>query len=67
VLLTGRATFCAGGNFASEVEALTRARVAGEPAGGSPHNYGDSALVELAADHFAGRDLCSQARSRCAR
>ncbi|MBA3561889.1 MAG: hypothetical protein H0W35_04085 [Actinobacteria bacterium] len=42
-------TFSAGGNFAAEVEAFTRARIVGEAAGGSPHNYGDSEQVELAA------------------
>jgi hypothetical protein len=26
---------------------LPRARIVGEPAGGSPHNYGDSTQVEL--------------------
>ncbi len=49
ILLTGRVTFSAGGNFAAEVEAFTRARIVGEAAGGSPHNYGDSEQVELAA------------------
>jgi C-terminal processing protease CtpA/Prc len=29
------------------VDAFTRARVVGEPAGGSPHQYGDHASVEL--------------------
>ena len=48
VLLTGRVTFSAGGNFVAEVDAFTRARIVGEPAGGSPHNYGDSTQVELA-------------------
>jgi hypothetical protein len=47
VLLTGRVTFSAAGNFAAEVKAATRARIVGEPAGGSPHNYGDSVAVEL--------------------
>ena len=47
VLLTGRVTFSAGGNFVAEVDELTRARIVGEPAGGSPHNYGDSTQVEL--------------------
>jgi len=47
VLLTGRVTFSAGGNFVAEVEAFTRARIVGEAAGGSPHNYGDSEPVEL--------------------
>ena len=47
VLLTGRVTFSAGGNFVAEVDAFTRARIVGEAAGGSPHNYGDSEQVEL--------------------
>jgi len=47
VLLTGRVTFSAAGNFAAEVDARTRARIVGEAAGGSPHNYGDMAEVEL--------------------
>jgi hypothetical protein len=47
VLLTGRVTFSAAGNFAAEVEARTRARIVGEPPGGSPHNYGDAVDVEL--------------------
>jgi hypothetical protein len=47
VLLTGRVTFSAAGNFAAEVDARTRARIVGEAAGGSPHNYGDSVEVEL--------------------
>ena len=47
VLLTGRITFSAAGNFAAEVRDRTRARIVGEPPGGSPHNYGDSTPVEL--------------------
>ncbi len=47
VLLTGRVTFSAAGNFVAEVDAFTRARIVGEPAGGSPHNYGDMQDVEL--------------------
>ena len=47
MLLTGRVTFSAGGNFVAEVDAFTRARIVGEAAGGSPHNYGDSREVEL--------------------
>ena len=47
VLLTGRVTFSAAGNFAAEVEARTRARIVGEAPGGSPHNYGDSTDVVL--------------------
>ena len=49
VLVAGRVTFSAGGNFVAEVDAFTRARIVGEAAGGSPHNYGDSELVELEA------------------
>ena len=49
VLLTSRLTFSAAGNFAAEVDASTRARIVGEPAGGSPHNYGDNVAVELPA------------------
>ena len=47
VLLTGRVTFSAAGNFVAEVEDRTRARIVGEAAGGSPHNYGDHVEVEL--------------------
>jgi hypothetical protein len=47
VLLTGRVTFSAGGNFAAEVDRFTRARIVGESPGGSPHNYGDMWEVEL--------------------
>ena len=47
VLLTGRVTFSAAGNFAAEVDARTRARIVGEAAGGSPHNYGDAVEVDL--------------------
>ncbi len=47
VLLTGRVTFSAAGNFAAEVDARTQARIIGEAAGGSPHNYGDRIEVEL--------------------
>ena len=47
ILLTGRVTFSAAGNLAAEVDAHTRARVLGEPPGGSPHNYGDRVEVNL--------------------
>ena len=49
VLLTGRVTFSAAGNFVAEVDAATRARIVGEAAGGSPHNYGDAIDVVLPA------------------
>ena len=41
VLLTGRTTFSAAGNFAADVEQSTRARLIGEPPGGSPSQWGD--------------------------
>jgi hypothetical protein len=47
VVLAGRATYSAAGNFVAEVEASTRARFVGEPPGGSPHNYGDATQVAL--------------------
>jgi hypothetical protein len=47
VLLTGRTTFSAAGNFAAEVERSTRARLIGEPPGGSPNQWGDSASFVL--------------------
>jgi hypothetical protein len=49
VLLTGRITYSAAGNFVAEVDARTRARIVGEAAGGSPHNYGDAVHVDLPA------------------
>ena len=47
MLLVGRKTFSAAGNFAAVVDAETRARVLGEPSGGAPNQWGDSAPVEL--------------------
>jgi hypothetical protein len=47
VLLTGRTTFSAAGNFAADVERFTRARIIGEPPGGSPSQWGDFAPVAL--------------------
>ena len=49
VVLAGRSTFSAAGNFVAEVDASTGARLVGEPPGGSPHNYGDATAVELPA------------------
>lgn len=46
-LLTGRTTFSAAGNFAADVERFTRARIVGEPPGGSPSQWGDSTEVAL--------------------
>ena len=47
VLLTGRTTFSAAGNFAADLERFTRARIIGEPPGGSPSQWGDFAPVAL--------------------
>jgi hypothetical protein len=47
VLLVGRKTFSAAGNFAAVVDAQTRARVLGEPSGGAPNQWGDSAPVDV--------------------
>jgi C-terminal processing protease CtpA/Prc len=47
VVLTGRTTFSAAGNFVAEVEQFTRARLVGEPPGGSANQWGDFAPVTL--------------------
>jgi len=47
VLLTGRTTFSAAGNFAADVEQSTPARLIGEPPGGSPSQWGDFAPFVL--------------------
>ena len=46
-VLIGRRTFSAAGNFAGDVDRLTRARFYGEPTGGAPSQWGDSALIPL--------------------
>lgn len=55
VLLTGRVTFSAAGNFVAEVEARTRTRLVGEPTGGAPNQWGDSTVLELPAAGLAVR------------
>ena len=47
VLLTGRSTFSAAGNFVAEVDRNTSARIVGEPAGGAPSQWGDSTPITL--------------------
>src|SRR5688500_2607829 len=47
VVLTGRATFSAAGNFVADVERFTKARFVGEPSGGAPSQWGDRTPVEL--------------------
>ena len=46
-LLTGRATFSASGNFATDVADSTRALVVGEPTGGGVNQYGDATTIVL--------------------
>ena len=46
-VLIGRRTFSAAGNFAADADARTRARFFGEPTGGAPSQWGDSAPIEL--------------------
>jgi hypothetical protein len=47
IVLIGRSTFSAATNFVTEVDSDTRARLLGEPSGGSPNLWGDAELVEL--------------------
>jgi hypothetical protein len=47
VVLLGRMTFSAAGNFAAEVDARTRALFVGEPSGGAPNQWGDRAPIPL--------------------
>ena len=47
VVLIGRRTFSAAGNFAAEVDRRTRARFVGEPTGGAPSQWGDHAPIPL--------------------
>jgi hypothetical protein len=46
-VLIGRRTFSAAGNFAADVDRRTRARFFGEPTGGAPSQWGDSAPIPL--------------------
>ncbi len=47
VVLLGRMTFSAAGNFAAAVDHGTRARLVGEPSGGAPNQWGDRHAIEL--------------------
>lgn len=47
VVLIGRMTFSAAGNFAAAVDHQTTARLVGEPTGGSPNQFGDRQPIEL--------------------
>jgi hypothetical protein len=46
-VLTGRVTFSAAANFATDLEGSTEATFVGEPMGGSPNLYGDTRPVDL--------------------
>jgi hypothetical protein len=46
-VLIGRVTFSAAANFVTDVERRTRARFYGEPTGGAPNQWGDSASFQL--------------------
>jgi hypothetical protein len=47
VLLVGRSTFSAAGNFAADVDGLARVRLVGEPTGGAPSQWGDPTTLEV--------------------
>jgi Peptidase family S41 len=46
-VLIGRRTFSAAGNFAGDVDRYTKAWFVGEPTGGAPSQWGDSAQIPL--------------------
>ena len=48
IVLLGRGTFSAAGNFVADVDRYTKARLVGEPSGGAPSQWGDSEAVALA-------------------
>lgn len=47
VVLIGRMTFSAAGNFVAVVDRSTRARLVGEPSGGAPNQWGDRHAIAL--------------------
>ena len=47
VVLMGRMTFSAAGNFVASVDHRTKARLVGEPSGGAPNQWGDRNPIEL--------------------
>jgi len=47
VVLLGRMTFSAAGNFVAAVDHRTRARLVGEPSGGAPNQWGDRNPIRL--------------------
>jgi len=47
LVLLGRSTFSAAGNFVADVDRATRATFVGEPSGGAPNQWGDSQSLTL--------------------
>jgi hypothetical protein len=47
VVLLGRMTFSAAGNFVAAVDHQTKARLVGEPSGGAPNQWGDRQPIDL--------------------
>jgi hypothetical protein len=47
VVLMGRMTFSAAGNFVADVDQETKAILVGEPSGGAPNQWGDRIPIEL--------------------
>ena len=62
VLLIGRATFSAAGNFAADVDAVPRIRLVGEASGGAPSQWGDASVVTVAAPGLIARVATSYQR-----
>ena len=62
VLLVGRSTFSAAGNFAADVDALPRVRLVGEATGGAPSQWGDSQIVEIPSAGLIARIATSYQR-----
>ena len=62
VLLIGRSTFSAAGNFAADVDALPRVRLVGEASGGAPSQWGDSSVVEIPSAGLIARVATSYQR-----
>jgi len=62
VLLVGRSTFSAAGNFAADVDALPRVRIVGEPTGGAPSQWGDPTTIDVPSAGLAVRVATSYQR-----
>ena len=62
VLLIGRSTFSAAGNFAADVDAVPRIRLVGEATGGAPSQWGDSTVIEIPTPGLIARVATSYQR-----